>query len=574
MRDSAAADVAAVLCLVLAQLCWFGAWPATWPAGPALLAALALALVPRRHALRPARPHPETLLCLGLALAYRATALVHPWGWVNRDGAYGAFVALHLLRGLRPAPVFTEGANYQGTLKGHLAALLHLVTRDGDSSRLIALAGVLLSLVFVAATMALARRVGGRGAALVAGLYLALGPRFPTVFTLNCVGQYADVLALGGLALALLARILDRDAHGRDARAAYFGLGLLLGAAFWQQPVALCYALAAAAVLLLRRRTWTDGWTLAVPLGAAVGALPVLLWNLRHGWASGQIMGRDAGDLAAQAASVPDTIGRTFAISFPILAGLSPGHPLAGWWMARAVALLVVPAALLAVLLLRGQLLRRSLREGRPAVLWLPLLTMAACLALFWAVAAGRVHWRPRYLLPVVAATAVHLGVAAAALPRRWRPAAAAALIVVLALNLAGFLPRVGEAAEAQRHFEDLVRAIDGMGVRAGYADFSLSAPLTMFTGERIVISPRLGPTPAYTSQWQEEEILRRGHPAFLLRPRDDADAFAAVLQSLGVSYRLDREPVPVFRDLSRPVTVEEVLAAWGRGDEAEGGPE
>jgi len=97
---------------------------------------------------------------------------------------------------------------------------------------------------------------------------------------------------------------------------------------------------------------------------------------------------------------------------------------------------------------------------------------------------------------------------------------------------------------------------------------------MTMFTGERIVLSPRLGPTPAYTSEWQEAEVRRRGRPAFLLRPRDDADAFAAVLQTLGVSYHLDREPVPVFRDLSRDVTVEEVLAAWGRGAGDDGGPE
>ena len=73
------------------------------------------------------------------------------------------------------------------------------------------LASLLLYLVFVAASMALARRVFGRGAALVTGLYLALSPKFLTTFSLNCVGQYVDVLALGGVALALLARLLDDD---------------------------------------------------------------------------------------------------------------------------------------------------------------------------------------------------------------------------------------------------------------------------------------------------------------------------------------------------------------------------
>src|SRR4029079_14532995 len=116
--------------------------PSGVPAWPALLAAAALAVGARLFARtghwRWPRPRLETAACLLLALLYRASALVHPWGWVNRDGAYGAFVALHLLQGQRPAPVFTEGANYQGTLKGHIAALLALLSGDRDFSRLMA----------------------------------------------------------------------------------------------------------------------------------------------------------------------------------------------------------------------------------------------------------------------------------------------------------------------------------------------------------------------------------------------------------------------------------------------------
>src|SRR5688500_10211889 len=204
---------AAALCgaLVLLIMTWFGGWPRGFPVFvPLLLLAGLLAWRMRTvWPIRLPRPALSTLVCLVIALVYRAPALVYPWGWVNRDGAYGAFVALHLLRGLRPAPAFTEGANYQGTLKGHLAALLSLVTGVDDLSWLMVAARVVLSLVFVAATMALARRLGGEPAAWISGLFLALGPRFLTVFSLNCVGQYVDVLALGGVALALCARLLE-----------------------------------------------------------------------------------------------------------------------------------------------------------------------------------------------------------------------------------------------------------------------------------------------------------------------------------------------------------------------------
>lgn len=574
-------DLGVVLLLALTLTCWFAGLPAGVPAWVPLLGATALAVVPRLRARTGAwrwpRPHAETVLCLSLALLYRASALVHPWGWVNRDGAYGAFVALHLLQGERPAPVFTEGANYQGTLKGHVAALLALLTGDRDFSRLIAAAGVLLALVFIAATMALARRAGaphGRAAALFCGLYLAIGPRFPTVLTLNSVGQYADVLALGGLALALLARVLQQDSPGRQARGAYFAIGLLLGAAFWQQPVALSYAIATTVILLLGARTRRDPWALAALLGAAVGALPVLIWNLRNGWQSGEIMGRDPSDVMAQAEALPATIARTFSVSFPILGGLSPGHPLASLPPVEWLAAVLIPAAFVAFVVVRWRQIAAARRAGgaSPALV-APLLALF-CLALFWSVASGRVHWRPRYLLPVYAATAVHLGVVLAALARRSRALAAVVLAPFLALNATGYLPRLREARDAQAHNEALVRGVQRLGIRTGYADFSIAAPVTMFTAERILISPRLGPTPAYTSPSQEARVAALGPDAFLLRPRDDAAAFGAMLSGLGVGYRLDTDPVPVFHQLTRRVTIEEVLAAWGTAPPGEGGPE
>jgi hypothetical protein len=254
-------------------------------------------------------------------------ALLHPWGWVNRDGAYPAFVALHLMQGIRPAPIFTEGAHYQGTLKGHLGALLGLLTGARDLSFLMVLTSLILYLVFVAVTMALVRRLAGRSAAFVSGLYLAVSPRFLTVFSLNCVGRYVDVLALGGLALLVLARLLSEDRRGADARGSYLVVGLLLGAAFWQQPVALAYVGAAAAAFALRRATWRDGWALLFPLGLFVGALPALIWNVQNHWQSGDIMGVQAEGLKAQVDALPHLIRRTLTISFPTLAGLSPGHP-------------------------------------------------------------------------------------------------------------------------------------------------------------------------------------------------------------------------------------------------------
>ncbi|HEY3122275.1 MAG TPA: hypothetical protein VGL15_16740 [Vicinamibacteria bacterium] len=556
-------ETALVVLLALTELAWFGGvprfLPPAIPAAGLLLVALARAARTRPR-LRP--PRIETVACLLLATAYRLPALLHPWGWVNRDGAYGAFVALHLLQGARPAPAFTEGASYQGTLKGHLAAALALVTRENDLSLLMVGASLVLYLVFLASTMALARRVAGVPAAVAAGLYLAIAPRFLTVFSLNCVGQYVDVLALGGLALALLARALDEGRWGSAARRDYFAIGWLLGAAFWQQPVALGYVGAAAIALALRRTTWRDAWVLVVPLGAAIGLLPALVWNAQHGWTSGGVLHRDLADLRAQADALPYLVQRTFYRSLPVLAGLSPGHP---WAVGTGVVVLmasVIPLLLVAYIALRRRSLATAVRAGVPRADILAPLLLLATLALFWSVAAGKVYLRPRYLLPLTAATAVHLGAVAAWAWPRSRPAAAGLLAALLAVNAAGTLPRFAEGRAVADDWRRVVAALEDKRIRTGYADFSIAAPVTMFTSERIVLSPALGPTPAYESESQARRVHDEGPDAFVLRPEDDAAGFAALLRTLGVTFRMELQPIPVFYGFSRRVGVGEVAGA------------
>jgi hypothetical protein len=169
------------------------------------------------------------------------------------------------------------------------------------------------------------------------------------------------------------------------------------------------------------------------------------------------------------------------------------------------------------------------------------------------------VYARPRYLLPVMAATAVHFGVVAAWTWRRSRSAAAITAATVLAFNVAGMLPRLRESASIAEWYRRLVRSIEEKGIRTGYADFSIAAPVTMFTSERILLSSALGPTPAYESEAHASRVAREGPDALVLRPQDDPAPLAAWLTANGIGFHLDREPVPTFYRLSRPVPVEEV---------------
>ena len=199
--EDAVGRASAVLALVaLTFLAWFAGMPPGLPAWVPLAGGDASSRArgfraARRHLAPPVHGHPR--LPRASRSLYRAPALVHPWGWVNRDGAYGAFVGMHLRRGLPPGARLHRGrelpGHAEGAPRGRALAARHrrLVVPDRPGR---------------ASSSRWPRwRRGWRwpatsaagAAALFAGLYLALPPRFLAVFSLNSVGQYVDVLALG-----------------------------------------------------------------------------------------------------------------------------------------------------------------------------------------------------------------------------------------------------------------------------------------------------------------------------------------------------------------------------------------
>src|SRR5690606_14139936 len=109
----------------------------------------------------------------------------------------------------------------------------------------------------------------------------------------------------------------------------------------------------------------------------------------------------------------------------------------------------------------------------------------------------------------------------------RARPLAAALALVLLAAHASGTAPRMLAAGRGEGQYRAIVAFVEGAGVRAGYADFALSSAVTMLTRERVLLSPELGPTPYYVSDRHARGVRERGGEAFVLRPQDDADAFA-----------------------------------------------
>jgi hypothetical protein len=511
------------------------------------------------------RPHWETGLCLLLAVASRLPAILHPWAWANREAAYAGFPALRICASVRPGPVFAEGAPYMGTLKGHLAAALALLTRSADFSLLLVLTSLFLYAVCIAATMSVARRIAGRAAAIATGLYLALSPPFVTVFSVNSLGQYVDLLALGGLSLALLARLLDERLSGRASRGWHFAIGLTLGVAFWQQPLAVVYIAVVTVAYLLRARRVRDPWSWYAVAGFCLGVFPVAIWNWEHAGATSEVVARTLTPLS----QAPALLHRLSAIALPLLMGAGRHVPLAQYAAVRVALMLAVPGLAIAFAIRSRRALRDAL-AGAPTAALLPLLLLLSNGIIVVAAIHGSQYERPRYVLPAVTATAIHLGVVIEWVWLRWRWLAVGALGVIVAWNAVGTLTRPFGGAKKEAFYRQLIAVLDAHGLCSGYADFSIAHPVTLFTAERILLSPRLGPTRAWESPRHAQRIGARGVDAIVLRPQDDPRALAQRLRELHVGFHLLQEPTPLFFGFSRPVTIEELSGQSSLADAEE----
>ena len=161
--------------------------------------------------------------------------------------------------------------------------------------------------------MRLAREVGGVPAAAGRGLFMAVSPRFLTAFSLNNVGQYPEVNALGTLALVLLTP----------------GTGLLLPGFVLGPGV-----VAAAPRPLLHphrgpgragdaRRSAGPALLFDGVSGFIAGAYPVFIWNAANAWATLDWVGKGGKRPMDRLTGLPEQLERTFTVSFPKLFGLT-----------------------------------------------------------------------------------------------------------------------------------------------------------------------------------------------------------------------------------------------------------
>jgi len=582
---------------------------------------LAWALAPR-YAL------PLTLL---LALVVRVALIVRAPGVLDGDEALVGIQAESIAAGAaRPLPVYFYGQHYMGALEAYLAAgVFRLI---GPSVVALRLVPLLCALLFVLLTYELGRRVVGRQAALAAALLAALAPLYPAVWSLKARGGYVETLALGSALLIVTHRLLygphdglglralppARPARGaapawlrqrlaprgRAATRPYGWLllwGLLVGLAFWTNPVSLYYIVTGAgalAVATLRRHGWRlwrpetrrnlgrAALPALIPLvgGVIVGGLP--LWADNIFYARGATFvyllvpsGRQPSGIGATFSRAPRVAAFFIDSIIPKLTGAwepwgAPANPILGllvlalYALSAAYLLLRVAAGRRGVLGYRGRP-----RHGQGLLLSFALVVAVVfCLSSFGGAALiPQFDAVSRYALPLLSILPVAAGALVWRLWRAWAPLGAGALIVLLLASGLSYVTARPTQVFQSEYWAKLPPSeaplatfladnnIHSVWINhwAGYplmfaADAYAPGRLAAFDYNDVTLNHGVNRLP-----WARDQVMRDPHAAFVLVTQQAHPPLEMLLTAQGITFKPKRVgPYLVYWDLSHPLNM------------------
>ena len=223
-----------------------------------------------------------TLVLVGLTGAVlRLWVYQSPLGIPDSDEAVVGLMARYILHG--SFTTFFWGQPYGGSQEALLTAPAFLLF--GSSWLVLRLIPIGLYALATLVVWRVGRRTIGEPGAKAAAALLWLWPPFAILHTTHQYGFYASDIFYCAVLLLLSLRIVERPDR---IRVGVFGL--VLGLAFWQTSQIVPIAAGVIPWTIWRQRRCLRHLWVALPL-AALGALPWILYNLRHDWASLDLVG-------------------------------------------------------------------------------------------------------------------------------------------------------------------------------------------------------------------------------------------------------------------------------------------
>jgi hypothetical protein len=401
------------------------------------------------------------------ALSGAAGVVLHVWaygsvlGVPNSDEAVNGLMTIAAMHG--KLTTFFWGQSYGGSQEALAAVpVFWLFGPSWVALRIVPIA-------FQAVAAFLIWRIGlrtiGRTPAAVAAAAYWLWPPFLINYLTHAYGFYGSGVAYCALLLLLALRVVERPDRIRVG-----SLALVLGLAFWQTPQIVPIAAPVLAWTIWRRPRCLRQLWLAAPL-AAIGALPWLIYNLHHDWAS-FALGDDPTTYQSRLRDfVSPVLPMTIGLRSPYTAKLLLPHLLT---------YLVYAALLVAFVVSAIRTRRRNV-----SILY----AVAIVFPFIYAIAPKtRDTAEPRYLM---IATPI-LALLVAQFATTYRRAIGAVLIACVLSTVT--LHRMDEAVSgesqaeaAPRDMSPLVSTLDRLGLDHVYANYWIAYRLDFDTRERIL---------------------------------------------------------------------------------------
>ncbi len=414
-------------------------------------------------------------------LAYRLAVIFSPLGELDADEAVVGLMARHIAF-LGDRPVFYYNQQYLGSLEAFTAAPLFFLF--GSSSLLLKLVPTVYSLGFLVLTALTARRLFGEGPALITGAYVAIPPVFWAVWSTKARGGYAELVFLGAAVVFVTLWLADRPRPWWGALL----LGLLAGLAFWTHLLAVVYLVPCAVYVLARRSlSWSLAEVAPALLGAVVGMLPMLVYNVASGFPTITALVKPP-DLPFEPVS---QFFRFFRIGIPVLLGL--GQPTTStdlfdhdWLHRPAGNPFIAGLALLGLFAAVGWHVPavRRLFSSRPRQSTGPALLVLLAVVIPPVIAVTRFGFfvsEPRYALPLYSVIPL-VAYALWRLPRRWCAAAVVALLGFNVYSLASTDIRLWRPEDSPNstaaNRAGLIELLQARGYRDVYTDYWIAYPL------------------------------------------------------------------------------------------------
>jgi 4-amino-4-deoxy-L-arabinose transferase-like glycosyltransferase len=406
-----------------------------------------------------------TLALVAVAgIALRVWTYRSALGVPDSDEAVVGLMARHVLQG--EFSTFFWGQAYGGSQEALLTAPIFFVFGSGWLA--LRIVPMLLSAITAFLIWRVGRRLVGEPAAAVAGALFWIWPPFVIYELTHQWGFYASGVLYCALLLLLALRMVDRPSRLRTGL-----FGFVLGLALWQSEQIVAIALPLIAWTIWKQPRWLRQLWLAVPL-AVLGALPSVVWNVRHGFGSLTFPVADTATTYVQRL-------RIFASPLlPMMVGLRTPFtqkPLLG-----ALVTDLIYGALLALFLYGAYRVRHRSAS-------LVFLIAAAFPLLFAVPPRSFLSVEPRYLVVLSPVLVLLLAQPATSHLRSMAVIALVCLISVVTLERMNTYFRTvpSQPAKAPRDISALVSTLDRLKLDRVYATYWVAYRLDFDTRERII---------------------------------------------------------------------------------------